>query len=112
MHRAPARRFLRKTVDKLRVRWPGPTATAFPLTVNRRVITMSGLAVVTAVAASLCARLLTWLIGIVTNLAFYGRISSAFSSPAGNTLGAWVIVVPIVGGLVVGVMARYGSKAI
>jgi chloride channel protein, CIC family len=51
-------------------------------------------------------------IGLITNLAFYGRASTSFVSPAGNHLGLLVIGVPVLGGLVVGVMARYGSKAI
>lgn len=80
--------------------------------VSRRVLLISLMAVLLAVAAALVARLLTGLIGIVTNLAFYGRWSSEFSSPAGHHLGAWVIVVPVIGGLIVGVMARWGSQAI
>jgi chloride channel protein, CIC family len=62
--------------------------------------------------AAATARLLTALIGLVTNLAFYGRWSFAFVSPAHNHLGPAVVVVPIVGALIVGVMARYGSAAI
>ncbi|HWD93112.1 MAG TPA: chloride channel protein [Verrucomicrobiae bacterium] len=58
------------------------------------------------------APLLMKLIGFVTNLSFYGRLSSDFSSPAGNHLGAWVIVVPAIGGVIVGIMARFGSRAI
>src|SRR5581483_11283905 len=38
--------------------------------------------------------------------------STHFSSPAGNHLGWWVVAVPVVGGIIVGFMARYGSKAI
>ena len=52
------------------------------------------------------------LIGLITNLCFYGRFSFAFSNPTTHLLGLWVIGVPVVGGLVVGGMARYGSKAI
>src|SRR5205085_9751594 len=52
------------------------------------------------------------LIGFFTNLAFYGKISPVFTSPAGNHLGPLVILVPIAGAIVVGVMARYGSAAI
>jgi len=52
------------------------------------------------------------LIGLVTNLAFYGRFSTSFASPAGNHLGPLVMVVPLIGGLIVGLMARYGSSAI
>ena len=80
--------------------------------VDRRVVAVSALAGVIAVAAALVAQLLTALIGLVTNLAFYGRWSTEFSSPAGHHLGAWVIVVPVIGGLIVGVMARWGSRAI
>jgi H+/Cl- antiporter ClcA len=58
------------------------------------------------------ARALTGLIGLVTNLAFYGRWSFEFSSPAANHLGLWVIAVPVLGGLIVGAMARWGSRAI
>ncbi len=60
----------------------------------------------------LAAQVLMHLIGLITNLCFYGRFSFAFSNPSTHLLGLWVILIPIVGGLVVGVMARYGSKAI
>lgn len=58
------------------------------------------------------ARALTALIGLITHLAFYGRWDASFGSPAGNHLGLWVIGVPMVGGLIVGTMARWGSRAI
>ena len=80
--------------------------------VDKRVLLVTALAVLIAFVAALAAQLLTALIGIVTNLSFYGRWSTAFSSPAGNHLGAWVIVVPAIGGLIVGAMARWGSRAI
>jgi len=80
--------------------------------VDRRVVLTATVAVVIAIAAALIAQLLTALIGLVTNLAFHGRWSTEFSSPAGNHLGAWVIVVPVIGGLIVGAMARWGSRAI
>jgi chloride channel protein, CIC family len=79
---------------------------------THRVFLLSGLAIITAVLAAFAARILIALIGFITNLVFYGRVSDAFSSPAGNHLGAWVIIVPVVGGLIVGLMARYGSPAI
>ncbi len=80
--------------------------------VDGRILLVSALSVCIALAASLVAQILTKLIGLITNLAFYGRASTSFASPAGNHLGLLVIGVPIIGGLVVGVMARYGSKAI
>ncbi len=80
--------------------------------VDRRVLLISGLAILVAFASALIARLLTALIGLVTNVAFYGRFSTAFVSPAGSHLGPWVIAIPVIGGLIVGFMARYGSAAI
>ena len=80
--------------------------------VNLRVVYISAISILVAVAAGLVARALTALIGLITNLAFYWRFSFDFTSPAGNRLGPYVIFVPIVGGLAVGLMARYGSAAI
>ncbi len=82
------------------------------LPVDRRTVFICGLAILIAAAAGLVARLLVMLIGLITNLAFFHRVSTAFSSPADAHVGAWVLVIPVVGALVVGVMARYGSAAI
>ncbi|HKC59459.1 MAG TPA: chloride channel protein [Myxococcales bacterium] len=80
--------------------------------VDRRVLFVSVLAVLIALAAGVVAQVLTRLIWLVTNIAFYGRFSAAYASPAGNRLGGLVMVVPVLGGLLVGLMARYGSAAI
>ncbi|HEX6042609.1 chloride channel protein [Longimicrobium sp.] len=80
--------------------------------VDGRVVWLCGVSIAVAVGAGLIAELLTRLIGLITNLAFYGRLDTAFVSPAENRLGPWVVVVPVLGALVVGVMARYGSAAI
>ena len=80
--------------------------------VDRRVVFISLLAVVIALAAGVVAQVLTRLIWLVTNLAFYGRLSAAYASPADNLLGGAVVAVPVLGGLLVGLMARYGSAAI
>lgn len=79
---------------------------------SRRLLLVCALAIIVAFGAALAAQVLTGLIGFVTNLAFFGQLSTDFVSPASNRLGALVILVPIVGGLVVGIMARYGSSAI
>ena len=65
-----------------------------------------------AFAATVCAKALVLLIALVTNLAFFGRVSFAAADPAKAHVGAIVIVIPVLGGLVVGLMARYGSRAI
>ncbi|APR75422.1 Chloride channel protein [Minicystis rosea] len=80
--------------------------------IDRRVVVICGIAVLLAIAAALIAQLLGALIALITNLAFYGRLSIAPASPAHNHLGLAVIGVPVLGALVVGLMARYGSKAI
>jgi CIC family chloride channel protein len=80
--------------------------------VDRRVVGISGLAILLAGAAGVVAVVLTRLIWFVTNLSFFGKLSFAQVSPADNRLGVWVVLVPVLGGVVVGVMARYGSKAI
>ncbi|MGC4083778.1 MAG: chloride channel protein [Vicinamibacterales bacterium] len=83
-----------------------------PPPVDRRVLYTSALALLLGAAAALVAQTLTRLIAIVTNLAFYGRVSMAPVSPAHHHLGWLVIVPPMIGGLVVGLMARFGSAAI
>ena len=77
-----------------------------------RILAVSGLAVGVAVLAALAAQILTRLIGFITNLAFYSRFSTSFASPADNHLGLGVIFVPVIGALIVGLMARFGSSAI
>lgn len=79
---------------------------------GRRDLLVAALAIALALVAGAVAQGLTRMIGLVTNLAFYGRIATAFVSPADHRLGAWVVLVPIAGGVVVGLMARFGSAAI
>ena len=79
---------------------------------DRRVVVLSAWAIVLGLVAGAVARALVLLIGLITNVAFYQRLSLSFASPAGNRLGFAVVLVPVAGGLVVGLMARFGSKAI
>ena len=83
-----------------------------PNVLDNRTLFIVGLSVVLALATTVVARALIFLIGLITNLAFYARLSGELSSPSNNTLGYWVILVPVIGAGIVGVMARYGSKAI
>ncbi len=82
--------------------------------IDRRVLQVCGVALVVGVAASLVAQALVMLIAFTTNLAFYGRLSLEESTPADAVpaLGLWVVLIPVAGALIVGMMARYGSKAI
>ncbi len=82
-----------------------------PLT-DLRAVLMCGLAIGIGVTASLVAVTLMRLIAFITNAAFYGRISLHTASPAENQLGWYVVGIPVLGAIVIGFMARYGSKAI
>lgn len=81
-------------------------------TTTARVIPISLMAIVIGVIGSYVAWFLLKLIGVFTNLFYYHRISTSFVSPAANQLGGWAILVPVVGSLIVGLMARYGSERI
>lgn len=80
--------------------------------VSKRIIAISVQTIINAIIIGGIASILVGLIDYFTNLSFYGKFSFQHSSPEGNQLGIWVVAVPIVGGLIVGVLARYGSKAI
>ena len=69
-------------------------------------------AIINAIVIGLIAKVLVALISLITNLSFYGKLSLEESSPAQHSLGLFVIVVPIIGALIVGIMARFGSAAI
>ncbi|HVR86483.1 MAG TPA: chloride channel protein [Planctomycetota bacterium] len=52
------------------------------------------------------------LIGLFTNFFYFHRLSTDLLRPADSTLGMWAVAVPVVGGLMIGVMARFGSDRI
>jgi chloride channel protein, CIC family len=79
---------------------------------DKRILLLSLMAVVIGVFSALVAKALVWLIAVITNFTFYQRFSSDFISPTNHHLGALVIFAPVVGGLIIGLMARYGSEKI
>lgn len=81
-------------------------------TTDKRVLLLSVMALGIGVIGTVVAWVLLQLIALITNIAFYQRISTEFVSPAYNTLGILVIFVPVIGGLIIGLMARYGSEKI
>jgi H+/Cl- antiporter ClcA len=62
--------------------------------------------------AGLIAYVLYNLIGLFTNIAFYGKFQIGFTSARFNHLGLWVILIPVIGGIIVGIMAKYGTPKI
>jgi len=81
-------------------------------TADARLIRLTAMAVLIGAMSAFLAYALVWLIGSITNIVYYHRLSSALVSPAANTLGWWAVLIPMVGGLIVGLMARYGSERI
>jgi chloride channel protein, CIC family len=81
-------------------------------TTTRRILPICALAIGIGFIGTLVAWVLLKLIGLFTNLAYYHHFATSFISPAGNTLGVYAIAVPVVGSLIVGLMARYGSERI
>jgi CIC family chloride channel protein len=73
---------------------------------------MSLLAALIGILAGLVAYALYDLIGLFTNLAYYHEWSFHFRSPEHTAIGPWIIVTPVVGALIIGFMARYGSEKI
>src|SRR5215472_17220291 len=78
-------------------------------TTDPHVIPISLIAIAIGFISTGVAWLLLKLIGLFTNIAYYHRFDTTFVSPAQNQLGVYAIAVPIVGSLIVGLMARYGS---
>ena len=79
---------------------------------DRRVLLLSAMALAIGAISSLVAYVLIWLIAGITNLAFYHRFSTAPVVPQGHHLGLWVVLVPVAGALIIGLMARFGSEKI
>ena len=77
-----------------------------------RIVLVSFLSAAIGLIAGVVAYLLYRLIGLFTNLFFYHRWDTAFTSARLNHLGLWVIVTPVIGGIVVGFMAKYGTSKI
>ena len=90
-------------------------AVAVPLEerhVSHRLVTVAGLAILLGIAGGIIAKVLMSLIGLISNAVFHGRLSAELLPITTEYVGAGVLVIPILGALVIGVMARYGSSAI
>ncbi len=79
---------------------------------DRRVLLLAALALPIGVIGAFVAKALLWLIAVFTNAAFFLRFSSEPVVLQGHHFGWWGVVVPVLGGLIIGLMARYGSEKI
>jgi len=80
--------------------------------VDRRLALVSLIALVVGLLGTVAAVLLLDMIRFFTNLFWFGQADLVARSPADNHLGAWAMLVPAAGGLVVGLIARFGSEKI
>ncbi|MGW0357479.1 chloride channel protein [Nocardia nova] len=81
--------------------------------VTPRLLLIAGLAIPVGGAAAGAAYALLKLIGFITNLVFYQRLSTEMVAPGATHHPWWLVLsAPVVGGLIIGVMARYGSEKI
>ena len=81
-------------------------------TTTVRVVPIMFLAIVIGAIGACVAWFLLKLIGFFTNLFYYHKLSAAFASPVGNHLGVYAVAVPVIGSLIIGLMARFGSEQI
>lgn len=79
---------------------------------QRRLLLLSAFAALLGAFVGLVAYFLFQLIALITNLSFYGHWSFAAAVPTTEHLHLWVIFIPAIGGLIVGLMARFGSRKI
>lgn len=77
-----------------------------------RLLYISLLAAAIGIGTGLIMYFLYHLIALVTNLVFYHRLSSLFVSEVDNRIGALAILMPVVGGILVGFMSKYGTSEI
>src|SRR5689334_14907857 len=81
-------------------------------TTDRRILVLIAMAVVVGCLGAASAWVLSHLITLVTNLAYYGRLATAALPIAGTPLGRFAVFVPVAGCLIIGLMARFGSEKI
>ncbi|GLK44999.1 MULTISPECIES: chloride channel protein [Novosphingobium] len=79
---------------------------------DRRMVMLAAMALLVGGGGAVGAWILLKLIALATNLFWFGRLSFAEADMADNAVGASVLIIPIIGSLIVGLMARFGSEKI
>jgi CIC family chloride channel protein len=79
---------------------------------DRRLLMLMAMAVVVGAGGAGAAWCLLKLIALVTNLVWFGRLDAGSVSLSHAARTPWMVVAPILGGLAVGLMARFGSEKI
>src|SRR5262249_38845170 len=81
-------------------------------TANHHVLIVAAMSFVGGSGGAFAAWALSRLINLVTNIAYFGSFSAASVPIAANHLGLTSILIPVIGCLIIGLMARYGSEKI
>lgn len=80
--------------------------------VDARMLLLAAMAVVVGSGGALGAWILLKMIAVATNLFWFGRLSAAPALITDSAVGLAVLVIPLIGSLIIGMMARYGSEKI
>ena len=91
---------------------PGTERTLADFTTTRDAVRLVALSLIVGALSAGVALTLLQLIGLVTHLAYFGEARSSLVQPSLRRFGAWTVLIPVVGGLAVGLMARFGSERI
>ncbi len=81
-------------------------------TTTHRLLILSAIAICLGAIGAVLALVLLRLIAFFTNLFFFGRFSLQAASPADSNLGIFIVTIPVIGALIIGLMARFGSERI
>ncbi len=81
-------------------------------TTSVRVLRLVPVAIGIGVLSTGIALALLDMIGLFTNLFYFQRVGISLVAPGAERLGVWTVLIPVGGGLVVGLMARFGSEQI
>jgi H+/Cl- antiporter ClcA/CBS domain-containing protein len=81
-------------------------------TTDKRVVVLSMYSIVIGGFVAFIAYGLLWLIAVISNFFYYQRFSSVLIPVSGHHLEYWAVIIPVIGGLIIGVMARFGSEKI
>jgi H+/Cl- antiporter ClcA len=91
---------------------PGIARKLSDFTMPSSVLKLIPHSIIIGIIGAFIALILLDLIGLISNLLYYQRFDLSLVSPRNNTLGWLAVLIPMAGGLVVGLMARYGSERI
>jgi H+/Cl- antiporter ClcA/CBS domain-containing protein len=79
---------------------------------DRRILMLAAMAVLVGLGGALAAWVLVKLIALTTNAIWFGRLDAATIPMAAAHRNLWMVAAPALGGLVIGLMARFGSEKI